>query len=133
MSFTLLLHRVGIYLEWTHFHYLSLPSMKWEKHFHILCHVQSISWQSGNGFVFPECQSEGQTGDTDPKSTVIPFVLAVAFLWLFAVTEGQKLKLASEHNVCDLFTKSHTLWQMRPCQAHCILIPFLVGFILFFD
>lgn len=90
--------------------------------------------ESGNGYEFPELPSGGQRKDTVPTADAGPFVLAVPFLWLFVVTKGQKLKLASECNVCASFTTVHSPRQMGPSQAHGILNPFLVVCItLFFD
>lgn len=72
---------------------------------------------------------KGRRGDT-----VVPFIVPVAFFWLFAVKEGQKLMSASACSVCALFTEFHSPWQMGSSQDHCILNPSLVGFIiLFFD
>lgn len=56
--------------------------------------------ESENRYEFPELSCGGQTWDTANTSAAAPLILAVAFLWLFAVIGGQKPKLASKCNVC---------------------------------
>lgn len=77
--------------------------------------------ESENRYEFPELSCGGQTWDTANTSAAAPLILAVAFLWLFAVIGGQKPKLASKCNVCALFTAFHSPLQMGWGQVHCIL------------
>lgn len=65
--------------------------------------------ESGNGYEFPELPYGGQTGQF-PRLLLSTFIQAVNFLWLFAATEGQKLKLASECNVCLQHFTHHDKW-----------------------
>ena len=91
-------------LEPTHLHYLS-STLLGEKGFSYPLCVQNLSWQSqGVNMNSQNCHVEGRHGTQFPWLVLsLACTVAMAFLQLSSVTEGQKLKLASECNVCAPF------------------------------
>ena len=90
-------------LEPTHLHYLLSALLGGERVFLSSVCTESKLTESGSEYEFPELPRGGQTEDTVPMAGAVPCIVAMAFLQLSSVTEGQKLKLASECNVCAPF------------------------------